>query len=61
MPLFSSKGGSLQYTDIDGKAATVYYGPGLHKPCPECKVAQGVRCVTSSGKLLKKTHLARLS
>jgi hypothetical protein len=61
MPLFSNKGGSLQYTDADGKTATLHYGPGLHKSCPECKVAKGVRCITNSGKLLNKTHRARLS
>ncbi len=57
-----SKGGSLQTWTADGKPdVTIYYGPGLHKKCPTCKVGPNVRCVGKGGRLYKKTHPARLA
>ena len=55
------KGGSLQTFKADGTSdVTFYYGPGLTKQCPTCKVEPNVRCVGKGGRLYKKTHPARL-
>ena len=57
-----SKGGSLQTFKADGTPdTTLYYGPGLTKKCPTCKVEPNVRCVGKGGRLYKKTHPARLA
>lgn len=56
------KGGSLQTFKADGSPdVTLYYGPGLTRTCPTCKVASYVRCVSVSGRLYKKTHPARMA
>lgn len=61
MSLFKHRGGSLTVTSTDGKNTKIlYYGPGLHKACPTCKVDSHVRCVTNSGALLKGSHQARI-
>jgi hypothetical protein len=58
----SSKGGFLQLWTADGKPdKKIYYGPGLTKSCPTCKVEPNVRCVTEQGRLYKKTHPSRLA
>ncbi len=57
-----SKGGSLQTYKADGTPdVTLYYGPGLTKTCPTCKVPAYTRCIGSGGRLYKKTHPARLA
>jgi hypothetical protein len=61
MSLFKHKGGNLPIFDKGTKVSSISYGPGLHKSCPECKVASGSVCVTKSGRTLNKSHSARLT
>lgn len=56
------KGGSLQTWTADGKPGVIlYYGKGLNKQCPTCKVDPNIRCVGKGGRLFKKTHPARIT
>jgi hypothetical protein len=60
--MFRHRGGKLDVWDADGnKVGTIHYGPGLNKPCNDCKSSAGTRCVTTSGKLLGKSHQGRLT
>lgn len=60
MALLKHKGGSLQVWDAEGnKSHVLHYGPGLHIPCPTCKVSANMLCITANGSPLKKIHVAR--
>lgn len=59
--MLKHKGGALQTWNSDGTPAEViHYGPGLDKPCKDCKQSKGNLCRTKSGKPLNKSHVSRL-
>jgi hypothetical protein len=50
MSILKHKGGSFSVTGLDGKSETIHYGPGLHRPCQDCKAPKGKLCVVMKGK-----------